>query len=802
MAGMIEVAKATVTIVPNMEGAQKSITSDLTGVAETAGDKAGQAAGGKMAKGIGKAIVGTAVAAKIGKGIADSWKEVDAAMDTVATKTGATGAALEGLQDSAKKVASALPTSFEAAGDAVGEVNTKFGTTGEELESLSAQFIKFAAINNTDVSTSVDTVANTLAAFGEDASHAEAVLDAMTVAGQTSGISMEELGSALQKNATAFNELGLSVEDAAGLMATFNTAGLTTADTSTALRTAWKVAAKNGMTLNEAIAEFGKTMNSSADATEKQNAAIELFGGRAGGAIYNAFANGKISVDDFVASLSGFSGTVSTTFENTLDPTDRFQQAMNGLKTIGAELVESLSPALTTIADTLVPIISKAAEAFGKLPDGAKTAIVALAGVTAVAGPVASVGGKIASGFSGLAGHFASAASGAASAAGGLASVGSSAATAASGAASAAGGFAGMAGSALQIVAMGAGLALAGIGLKQIAEGAVAIGQGGAPAGIALAGLVVSLGALMGLTAALGPAMTAGALGISAFGAAMLAIGGGIDLACTGIAKLTEAFGNLLVKAASSADGLSQIIGAVGASIEGVVSSIGGAIANVLDSVAGIIDSIGTSAVNCGEGMKLMAEGIGAIVALNLLDLGASMTAVSSGIGKMAKHSEEITATSTAIVNLGNELNAFGVMAQTVSQAITNAMTAAFNAVKSNLDAMAQAFKDTVLEFSPIKLPHFSMSGKFDAQSGSVPTVNVEWYAKAAERGAVFSSPTLIGAGDANQPEMLLGENTLYDNLRQAVSESVGDTYVYIGDTQLDAIIQRSNARSSLRSGR
>ena len=39
MAGMIEVAKATVTIVPTMEGAQQQITEDLTGATDQAADR-------------------------------------------------------------------------------------------------------------------------------------------------------------------------------------------------------------------------------------------------------------------------------------------------------------------------------------------------------------------------------------------------------------------------------------------------------------------------------------------------------------------------------------------------------------------------------------------------------------------------------------------------------------------------------------------------------------------------------------------------------------------------------------------
>ena len=753
---MIEVAKATVTIVPNMQGSQAAITEGLAGAAVPAGEKAGNAIGSSMTKSIGKAVAGTAIAAKVGKGIADSWKEVDSAMDTVAVKTGATGKSLEELNNSMKKVATDLPTDFETAGDAVGEVNTKFQLTGTQLESLSEQFIKFAQINDTDVSSSVDTVANTLAAFGEDASHASSVLDAMNAAGQATGIGMDELGNALQKNAASFTQMGLSVEDAAGLMATFNTAGLTTADTSTALRTALKNATKDGQTMTEAIAEFGKVMDSSKTDTEKLQAAIDLFGSKAGATIFNAFNNGKISAQDFSKSMSDVAGNVSTTFDATIDPTDRFTQAMNGLKVIGAELVEAMTPGFTTIADIAVPAIQSMAEGFSNLPDGVKTAIVAFGGIVAVAGPLASVGKNIAGAFSGLGGIFGKLAGSAGSAVGGLSSVGGAAATAAGGAASAASGFGAMAGAALQIVALGAAFALVGVGLKLIAEGAVAVGAGGLPAAAALLEMVAAVTTFMGVAALLGPALTAGALGIGVFGAAILAIGVSIDLATTGLAKLVDAIGGLMEKTKTA-----------------------------------------------GEGVKLLAEGLKSIVSMNLLDLGASMAAVGSGLKDMSKYSEEVNTTATSLKTFVTALTVAGTAFTVYQQKATTAMTAAKNAVTQNLEQMKQAFASTKFEFGQVKLPHFTMSGTFDAESGSVPTVSVDWYAQAAEKGALFSSPQLIGVGDASQPELLIGEQMLYDSIAQAVSENGagGDVYVYIGGEQLDAVIQRSLKRTTLRSG-
>ena len=58
-------------------------------------------------------------------------------------------------------------------------------------------------------------------------------------------------------------------------------------------------------------------------------------------------------------------------------------------------------------------------------------------------------------------------------------------------------------------------------------------------------------------------------------------------------------------------------------------------------------------------------------------------------------------------------------------------------------------------------LPHFYMYGDFDAKSKRVPTVGVQWYRSAATEGALFSSPTIIGVGDASQPELLIGQETL-----------------------------------------
>jgi hypothetical protein len=40
--------------------------------------------------------------------------------------------------------------------------------------------------------------------------------------------------------------------------------------------------------------------------------------------------------------------------------------------------------------------------------------------------------------------------------------------------------------------------------------------------------------------------------------------------------------------------------------------------------------------------------------------------------------------------------------------------------------------------------------------------------------GALFTEPAIIGVGDAAQPEMLIGEDTLYNSIRKAVQDAGG----------------------------
>ena len=356
MAEGIEVAKAVVTLIPSMQGSQSIITKELTDVASTSGTSAGKTMGANMSSSlsssmgsVGKTIAGVSAGiiggvAAVGTAIMSAFNEVDAGLDTIRTKTGASGADLEAMRTNMEHLATSIPTSFEEAGAAIGEVNTRFKLTGQDLETLSGQFIKFAQLNDTDVSTSVDNVSKVISAFGMNASDAGTMLDALNKVGQDTGVDINTLTTTLSQNAAQLQQMGLSAYDAAGFLGSCDMAGLEISTTMMGLKTAMKNAAQDGKTLDSFLSEFSDTMNSNASESDKLAAAYETFGTRAGGAIYNAVSNGKINLEDLTNSLGDFEGSVDSTFEAVTDPTDEFGEVLNRLKVVGADLAESAMP--------------------------------------------------------------------------------------------------------------------------------------------------------------------------------------------------------------------------------------------------------------------------------------------------------------------------------------------------------------------------------------------------------------------------------------------------------------------------
>lgn len=111
-----------------------------------------------------------------------------------------------------------------------------------------------------------------------------------------------------------------------------------------------------------------------------------------------------------------------------------------------------------------------------------------------------------------------------------------------------------------------------------------------------------------------------------------------------------------------------------------------------------------------------------------------------------------------------------------IKSTITNAINEAKNAVQNGINAIKNAFNFS-WSLPPIKLPHFSVSGKFSLNPPSIPSFGVSWYKK----GAILKGATPFGV-DSDGKIMVGGEagaeaiapiSTLLDYVKQGVSESL-----------------------------
>lgn len=110
--------------------------------------------------------------------------------------------------------------------------------------------------------------------------------------------------------------------------------------------------------------------------------------------------------------------------------------------------------------------------------------------------------------------------------------------------------------------------------------------------------------------------------------------------------------------------------------------------------------------------------------------------------------------------------------ASTAWDNIKSAMTKPIETAKSTIEGIIKKVKG----FFPIsignvmtnlKLPHFSISGKFSLNPPSAPKFSISWY----KTGGIFDSPSLIGIGEAG-PEAVVPLDKLWDKLDNIQGET------------------------------
>lgn len=367
MADGPKLATAYYELIAAAPGAEKQIADIVLPPAKKAGEEAGVAAGdaigaggaaggakfggefGSSLKGaINPALIAAALGAAalgVGKVLYDIGAEFDKMSDTIRVGTGATGTALEGLEKSAKKVATTVPTTFQDAGTTVADLNTRLGLTGTELETVASQVI--AAGDLFGEKLDVSKLSTSFQAFNVPLDQTSEMMDRLFQISQATGVGMNDLASETAKAAPTVQQLGFTFEDTVSLIGSLDKAGLSTEKTLSSMTQGLVNLAKGGEAPKDAFNRtVGEIQNFLAAGNEAAalTTAGKIFGTEGAPQFLSALKSGTFDLNTLQQSIGATGDTILKAQEDTMGGPEKFQIAVNKVKI-------ALQPIATTVFD-------------------------------------------------------------------------------------------------------------------------------------------------------------------------------------------------------------------------------------------------------------------------------------------------------------------------------------------------------------------------------------------------------------------------------------------------------------------
>ena len=244
-------------------------------------------------------------------------------------------------------------------------------------------------------------------------------------------------------------------------------------------------------------------------------------------------------------------------------------------------------------------------------------------------------------------------------------------------------------------------------------------------------------------------------------------------------AVITKVWSTIKSFISSVLDSIKTTVTTVWNAISSTVSSVMNTIKTIIGNIWNSIKSTVSSIVNAIKSViSSVWNSIKSIISNILNSIKSTFSSIWNSIKSMVSNViNGIKSTISSGLNAAKSVVS-GVL-ESIKAKFSSIFESAKNIVKSSIDKI-KSFFNFSWSLPKIKLPHFSISGKFSLDPPSIPHFSVSWYKKAMDNPVMFTKPTIFsmnpatsqarGAGEAGD-ELMIGKETMLNMIRQAVSE-------------------------------
>lgn len=278
---------------------------------------------GQRISGVGQTMTRTVTpaAAAAGAVFLKASQDYNQGLIALRAGAGATGQALGDLEASARGIAGQVRADFSEVATVMADLATRTGATGEALEDLTRQTVQLQELG---MGGDVATLTRVFGDWGVAIEDSATAVDALYVASQTTGPTVDRLGQLMVQFGAPLREFGFEMNEAAALLGKFEQEGVNTELVMGALRIGLGKFAAAGRDPVEALEEVITSIQNASTAAEANTIAFETFGRRAGVDMSRAIQEGRFDLEELNETLANNADTVEAAYTETLTLIDRF----------------------------------------------------------------------------------------------------------------------------------------------------------------------------------------------------------------------------------------------------------------------------------------------------------------------------------------------------------------------------------------------------------------------------------------------------------------------------------------------